>query len=79
MINYPIYVEVYPNDCDCYESFIIQINNDSEYKMFLLLGDAELNLFTWEERREPKIWSTDDINLPRGQVSARAQIFSKVN
>lgn len=66
MTNYPIYVDVYPNDCDCYESFVIQINNDSEYKMFLLLGDADLNLFTWERREMPKTWSTDDINLPRG-------------
>lgn len=79
MINYPIYVDVYPNDCDCYESFVIRINNDSEYKMFLLLGDCDLNLFTWERREMPKTWSTDDINLPRGQVFARAQIFSKVN
>ena len=66
MINYPIYVEVYPNDYDRYESFVIKINNDSEYKMFLLLGDYDLNLFTWERREMPKPWSTDDINLPRG-------------
>lgn len=66
MINYPIYVEVYPNDCDPYKRFVIQIDNDFEYKMFLLLGDADLNLFTWERREEPKIWSTDDINLPQG-------------
>ena len=79
MINYPIYVDVYPNDRDRYESFVIQINNDSEYKMFLLLGDADLNLFTWERREMPKTWSTDDINLPQRQVFARAQIFSKVN
>lgn len=65
MINYPIYVNIYPND-DINAIFAIQINNDSEYKMFLLLGDADLNLFTWERREEPKIWSTDDINLPRG-------------
>lgn len=65
MINYPMYVNIYPND-DINATFVIQINNDFEYKMFLLLGDADLNLFTWEERREPKIWSTDDINLPRG-------------
>ena len=79
MINYPIYVDVYPNDCDCYESFVIKINNYSEHKMFLLLGDCDLNLFTWGRREMPKIWSTDDINLPQGQVFARAQIFSKVN
>lgn len=66
MINYPIYVDVYPNDCNCCKSFIIQINNDSEYKMFRLLGDAHLNLFTWERREESKTWSTNDINLPRG-------------
>ena len=66
MINYPIYVKVYPNDCDCYDSFVTQINNDSEYKMFLLLGDCDLNLFTWERRTMPKAWSTDDINLPQG-------------
>ena len=66
MINYPIYVDVYPNDRDCYESFVIQINNDSEYKMFLLLGDCDLNFFTWERREMPKTWSTDDINLPQG-------------
>ena len=71
MINYPIYVEVYPNDCDPYKRFEIQINNDSEYKMFLLLGDCDLNLFTWERITKPKTWSTDDINLPRGQVFAR--------
>ena len=65
MIDYPIYVKIYPND-DINAVYTIQINNDSEYKMFLLLGDADLNLFTWEEREEPKIWSTDDINLPRG-------------
>ena len=79
MIDYPFYVEVYPNDCNCYETFVIQINNDSEYKMFLLLGDCYLNLFTWERREIPKIRSTDDINLPRGQVFARAQFSSKVN
>lgn len=65
MINYPIYVDIYPND-DINATFAVQINNDSEYKMFLLLGDADLNLFTWERRAEPKIWSTNDINLPRG-------------
>ena len=65
MINYPIYVNIYPND-DINATYIIQINNDSEYKMFRLLGDADLNLFTWERRTEQKIWSTDDINLPRG-------------
>lgn len=78
MINYPLYVNIYPND-DINATYVIQINNDSEYKMFLLLGDCDLNLFTWERREEPKIWSTDDINLPRGQVFARAQFFSKVN
>ena len=67
MINYPFYVNIYPNDYDLRnETFVIQIDNDFEYKMFLLLGDADLNLFTWERREEPKIWSTDDINLPRG-------------
>lgn len=65
MITYPFYVKVYPNDDDN-ATFTIQINNDFEYKMFLLLGDADLNLFTWERKTEPKIWSTDDINLPRG-------------
>lgn len=65
MITYPFYVKVYPNDDDN-ATFTIQINNDFEYKMFLLLGDADLNLFTWERKKEPKIWSTDDINLPRG-------------
>ena len=65
MINYPIYVKVYPNDCNFHENFVIQINNDSEYKMFLLLGDYDLNLFTWERITMPKTWSTDDINLPR--------------
>lgn len=65
MINYPIYVEVYPND-DINATYVIQINNDFEYKMFLLLGDPDLNLFTWEMRTEENIWSTDDINLPRG-------------
>lgn len=64
MINYPIYVEVYPNDDNA--PFTIQINNDFEYKMFLLLGDGDLNLFTWEQTKEPKPWSTDDINLPQG-------------
>lgn len=78
MINYPIYVEVYPND-DINATYVIQINNDFEYKMFLLLGKPDLNLFTWERRTEENIWSTDDINLPRGQVFARAQISSKVN
>ena len=66
MINYPFYVKVYPKDCDFYESFVIKIDNDIEYKMFLLLGDADLNLFTWERITMSKIWSTDDINLPRG-------------
>lgn len=66
MIDYPIYVEVRPNDYDRYKSFIIKINNDSEYKMFLLLGGYDLNLFTWERIKMPKPWSTDDINLPRG-------------
>ena len=65
MINYPIYVNIYSND-DINATYVIQINNDSEYKMFLLLGDADLNLFTWERTKMPKIWSTDDINLPRG-------------
>lgn len=78
MINYPIYVNIYPND-DINATYVIQINNDSEYKMFLLLGDCDLNLFTWERREMPKTWSTDDINLPRGQVFARAQFSSKVN
>lgn len=66
MITYPFYVEVYPNDYDRHETFVIQIKNDIEYRMFLLLGDADLNLFTWERKEEPKYWSTDDINLPRG-------------
>lgn len=44
MITYPFYVEVYPNDDNA--TFTIQINNDFEYKMFLLLGSADLNLFT---------------------------------
>ena len=65
MIDYPIYVNLYPND-DINATFVIKIDNDIEYKMFLLLGDADLNLFTWERRKEPEIWSTDDINLPRG-------------
>ena len=65
MINYPIYVKIYPND-DIEATYIIQINNDSEYKMFLLLGDYALNLFTWEREESPAIWSTNNINLPRG-------------
>ena len=65
MINYPIYVAVSPIDRVRYEIFVFQINNDSEYKMFLLLGDCDLNLFTWERRTMPKTWSTDDINLPQ--------------
>lgn len=65
MITYPFYVNIYPND-DINATFVIKINNDSEYKMFLLLGDCDLNLFTWERIKMPKIWSTDDINLPRG-------------
>ena len=65
MITYPFYVNVYPND-DTNATFVIQIQNDIEYKMFLLLGDADLNLFTWERMKMPKTWSTDDINLPRG-------------
>ena len=65
MINYPIYVNIYPTD-DINATYVIRIDNDIECKMFLLLGNAELNLFTWERREKPKkIWSTYDINLPR--------------
>ena len=41
MINYPIYVDVYPNDCDCYESFVIQINNRKILSGFFSSLDLE--------------------------------------
>lgn len=53
MINYPIYVRVYSND-DTNATYVIQINNDSEYKMFLLLSDTVLDLFTWEKKKIQK-------------------------